>query len=468
MKVKLGRGEIMARPSHNTTMTILVVLVCLAIGYASWLSLQRVAEIYLAETERTITHVKEGFLTSILSNILEEIEHIRAEEHANWRQMVDLRLQLLSFAPEWSEEQFAAYFTHLFPEPRGDWTALLVNQATGEVLHQTGVELTLDSPSELLYYHLVQHGDLVGLWGVGRNVVESKAQTKIKERLAELKFANGTKFSISQGLSAESEEPSEQVTASAFYEDYNWLISIAIALDELESYQAITGVESERLALLLSLRLVLLMVLLVILGVGLVVVVEHIHHRRRTARLEMAVSEDHLTGACSRRAGTQFLRDAFTNFHISGLSPCILMFDVDNLKQINDSCGHHGGDQVLQGVVSAVGKQLADTDQIIRWGGDEFVVILYNLQTGEVAGVCRQIVQAVSSLEFKFGKASIRPTISLGAACFLPEDVGFMDAVNRADQALYEAKRSGKNRVSLAIEDSSVFADINCKGKAKT
>lgn len=114
------------------------------------------------------------------------------------------------------------------------------------------------------------------------------------------------------------------------------------------------------------------------------------------------------------------------------------MFDLDRLKQINDSYGHSAGDQVLQMVAAAVRRALGGAGEIIRWGGDEFVVLAW----GQGPQLGESMVQAVSALSFSFDGELVQISISLGAARFEPGDQSFQEALERADQALYVVKRA--------------------------
>ena len=433
------------RFNHTTTMTILVVVVCLAIGYVSWVFFQYVGEIYLGVTERAIFELKHRQLENVLSNVVREIDRIREDELSKYQQMLDDRLYLMHYGSEFTQEQFTTFFARLFGN-NTDWTAMLWNRVTGEVLHHQGVSMRGDLVEQLLSYRTFEYGDLVGLWGVSKVLLADKTEHGIKEKIETFSFANGVQVTILSDLLVQVNPESDSIAASVLYEDYGWTIVATISVDEAEQYLLENGLESEELALLLSMRLVLLLVLLVILALGLVLIVEYFYFRRTTERLEVEAGEDLLTGAYTRRAGTELLVEAFAAYQADHVDPSIIIFDVDHLKQINDSCGHSGGDQVLKGVVSAIRRSLGSSAKIIRWGGDEFVVVLYKVETHAVQDLCTKIVQSVSSLEFRFGEELIRPTISLGAAFFEPDDQSFLDAVNRADQALYQAKRSGKNR----------------------
>lgn len=207
---------------------------------------------------------------------------------------------------------------------------------------------------------------------------------------------------------------------------------------------------SSILTSLLSLRLVLVVVLLVLVAIGVLLTVEYRYFRENTRRLEVEVNSDLLTGASSRRYGCDYLVEAFRQFEENGISPGIIIFDLDCLKRINDTHGHKLGDQVLRSVVDVVYQNIRSSDLVIRWGGDEFVVVVHGLDPKGVQAVGDRLVEAVAGLKIQAGSTLIRPSISLGATCFAPGDVSFSDALSRADQALYEAKELGKDRAHFA------------------
>lgn len=209
--------------------------------------------------------------------------------------------------------------------------------------------------------------------------------------------------------------------------------------------------EDGRLSVLLSLRMVFLLVLLVIISLCTVLVLEYLYFKQSTKQLEMQLNSDMLTGAGSRRYGYDCLIEAFNEFKASGVSPAIIIFDLDHLKAINDSYGHVTGDQVLQGVVRAVYDSIAPSDLVVRWGGDEFVVLCRGVQARELGELGRKLVAAVSSAEFQAGEQLIQTSISLGVSVFSPGDQSVTEALARADRALYQAKESGRNRACVAL-----------------
>lgn len=161
--------------------------------------------------------------------------------------------------------------------------------------------------------------------------------------------------------------------------------------------------------------------------------------------LEAELKKDMLTNADSRRQGTADLTKAFNEFQSEGVNPVIVMFDIDNLKHINDTHGHEVGDQVLKEIVNTVYKTIRTTDKLIRWGGDEFVGIFYGVTEHNAAVFTGKIDGAVSALEIPAGDGRISPAVSIGVSCFKESDSDFSDVIKRTDQAMYKSKADKQN-----------------------
>lgn len=434
---------VLDRHSHNTVIGTLVLFICAASGIIFWLSFQHVAQIYLAETERTLGEIQGDFLRISVENVVREIDRLKEAEEKRWQEIIADRLELVQLGLELDEARFARYFRALMEAEPG-LTAVLWRQATGEILYGNGELLAADSALPgLRFSEGLVSGELGALWGVSRAFLEERIEVQVRERLAALDLGKGIWFTIAETL------PEVQfldaLTFSAWYEDLNWLITMGVHRGELERYVAQTAETGGRLAVLLSVRLVLILVLVVIAAVALVLLVEHLFFRQHTAQLELQINEDLLTGAKSRRCGVQVLSEAFAAFQAGNSSPEIFMFDVDRLKEINDCFGHSAGDKLLQAVAGEVRRVLGGAGEIIRWGGDEFVVLAP--AGGQGQKLADRIVQSISALEFRFDQEAVRASISLGAARFQKGDASFREALERADQKMYEMKRSGKTEV---------------------
>jgi two-component system cell cycle response regulator len=126
-----------------------------------------------------------------------------------------------------------------------------------------------------------------------------------------------------------------------------------------------------------------------------------------------------------------------------------LMIDLDHFKPVNDTYGHQVGDLVLKAVASTMHHILKESDVLARYGGEEFVVVLPRTGTVEAAGVAERLRQAVADLSLRklATLAPDRMTISLGVATYPTHAITAEDLIRAADEALYQAKSRGRNRI---------------------
>lgn len=126
---------------------------------------------------------------------------------------------------------------------------------------------------------------------------------------------------------------------------------------------------------------------------------------------------------------------------------CILMFDIDHFKRINDVHGHLAGDYVLKEVARVVQARIRRDEVFARYGGEEFAIILPETPITGAVALAETLRQKVADHSFVFQADSIKVTISLGAALMEESDRAASDLIKRADEKLYQAKRTGRNRV---------------------
>ncbi|MGQ9828153.1 MAG: sensor domain-containing diguanylate cyclase [Roseiflexus sp.] len=159
---------------------------------------------------------------------------------------------------------------------------------------------------------------------------------------------------------------------------------------------------------------------------------------------------DELTGIWNRRSFFENVRREFQRSQRTLHPLAILMIDVDYFKSVNDTYGHTVGDYVLHGVAERCRNQLRIIDIIGRYGGEEFAVALPETDIHAAGQIAERLRVAVERAPFITDHGSIALTISIGAAVYHPEDHVTLDAViDRADRALYMAKRSGRNCVRV-------------------
>lgn len=164
-------------------------------------------------------------------------------------------------------------------------------------------------------------------------------------------------------------------------------------------------------------------------------------------RLRELALRDAMTGLFNRRAFRELLAIEAGRRGAGPLS--VLMIDIDNFKAINDRFGHPAGDEVITAVGKAIGAECRGADLAARYGGEEFAVLLPGAEAANAAGVAERIRNRIAALDFSFVYPDVTVTGSFGVAC-RREPKGSVDELLReADDALYVAKRSGKNRVSV-------------------
>jgi diguanylate cyclase (GGDEF)-like protein len=154
-------------------------------------------------------------------------------------------------------------------------------------------------------------------------------------------------------------------------------------------------------------------------------------------------STDPLTGIYNRSKFNDELNYWVEYSHRYGSPVSVLIFDIDNFKNINDEYGHLSGDKILQEIVSTVKNTIRKSDVFSRWGGDEFLILLPNTeidQASEMAERMRSNIQKIKSGEIE------NITCSFGLV-YLKENENAEDVLKKADKLLYDAKGSGKNTV---------------------
>jgi diguanylate cyclase (GGDEF)-like protein len=167
--------------------------------------------------------------------------------------------------------------------------------------------------------------------------------------------------------------------------------------------------------------------------------------------LKMLASKDSLTGLYNRQFLNELLEKEWMRSQRHGYAISIIMADIDDFKRINDSFGHQEGDAVLKRIAESLSKCLRKNDYLARYGGEEFLFVLPQTDLKDACLAGERFRSACESLTISFnGNHKLSLSISCGVASALPGKKGdnIDILIQRADQALYEAKNSGKNRVS--------------------
>ncbi len=168
--------------------------------------------------------------------------------------------------------------------------------------------------------------------------------------------------------------------------------------------------------------------------------------REREALLERA-TRDALTGLWNRPSILEFLAREMTHAQRSGTPLALALIDVDHFKRVNDTYGHHGGDEVLRELARRLSKAIRQKDWLGRYGGEELMVVLPGLTYAGATTPIERLRECVAERAFSVQGFSVPLTVSIGMAwCESATDTTH-EMIRRADAALYAAKGSGRNRV---------------------
>lgn len=166
-------------------------------------------------------------------------------------------------------------------------------------------------------------------------------------------------------------------------------------------------------------------------------------------QLKRIIQLDALTGVYSRRYGEELIREEINRNERFQIPFSIILVDVDNFKKINDEYGHCAGDKSLIQVALHLQVQLRDMDKAIRYGGDEFVLLLPHSDRMAAKVVAERILQKRFKIGRKKEQDHLFPiTFSLGIAFWEP-GLTLRQLISRADEAMYYSKREGKNRYTI-------------------
>jgi diguanylate cyclase (GGDEF)-like protein/PAS domain S-box-containing protein len=189
--------------------------------------------------------------------------------------------------------------------------------------------------------------------------------------------------------------------------------------------------------------------------------------KRLNAGLEQLAMTDFLTSLYNRRYFMQRGVEEFKRTKRNKQSLALLMMDIDEFKSVNDTYGHEAGDMALQQVAAVLKASLRETDILGRMGGEEFAVLLPNTTLEEAAILAERVRQIIMNASFEtVGEAlTIFVTICIGVAAYTKGMSSIEDLLRNADEALYDAKHNGRNRVTkyknLSNEVHGISSDLD-------
>lgn len=239
---------------------------------------------------------------------------------------------------------------------------------------------------------------------------------------------------------------SEKLTYARLYPEYNWIVAMGVHLDDISSYVSAATTDSRENSVWMLMSLVGFIIVLIVVLAVVTNRIEAWYYKNSEQELKKAVYLDPLTRTYNRRAGNECLAKTFKRYKITGESPALIMIDIDDFKIVNDDCGHDVGDEVLINLAAVINQHIRNDDKLFRWGGEEFLLVCQGLKEDDVDAFTAKLLDIASSFYYDCGDQARTITISMGVSYCIPGDIDEKEAIKRADQGLYKAKKTGKNR----------------------
>jgi diguanylate cyclase (GGDEF)-like protein len=310
----------------------------------------------------------------------------------------------------------------------------------GRYIGATGIGLTVDAARRLIReYQQRYRRTIYFVDGQGRAVVFGDPARSS----ADLRTAPGLGPLIDRILAEKHGSYQYEAAGDSHILHVNYLPELKwlLFVDQNESV-ALAGIRS---TLYINLAISLLVTLVV-------VFLTHLALMRYQHNLEEMASTDKLTGLLNRHAFTILIAKLMAEYRREPRPICVLLADIDHFKQVNDCHGHMAGDKVLAGVARLLQEALREADLAVRWGGEEFLVVLKGCDLNEAARIAEILRRRVAAAPIAADDQNIAVEISIGVAEYDGIETP-AQTVNRADAALYRAKREGRNRVTVAAKN---------------
>ncbi len=175
--------------------------------------------------------------------------------------------------------------------------------------------------------------------------------------------------------------------------------------------------------------------------------------RRRALELKLTemAATDPLTGLYNRREYEMLFTHEIERARRADTPLSVCIVDLDHFKKVNDTYGHGAGDEVLRRTAGLLKDKLRSMDIVGRLGGEEFIILLPQTTIDQAAMIGNRILEALAATDIDTGAAIIRITATIGISQMIPSDPNFNAIIQRADEALYRGKETGRNRVEVNL-----------------
>ena len=168
--------------------------------------------------------------------------------------------------------------------------------------------------------------------------------------------------------------------------------------------------------------------------------------QKKTKILEQEILLDSLTGIYNRRAYELRIREELSRYQRYNQPFSLVLFDIDHFKKVNDRYGHQAGDKCLREITGRIRPSLRECDFLARYGGEEFVMILPGTSEDDAFKAAEKVRNLIEKTRFVYQGAEVPVTISLGLTQVKPTDQDPDMLFKRVDNAMYQAKKGGRNR----------------------
>jgi diguanylate cyclase (GGDEF)-like protein len=239
-----------------------------------------------------------------------------------------------------------------------------------------------------------------------------------------------------RGIYEYKKEGETHYLTTRYIKDFSWIIMVEKS--DLESREEIFN------NLMINI-IICIAVFMIVMGMT------HFSLRNYQKELEQVALKDSLTGLYNRHALGIILDKLQKRIDRSFYKSCILLLDIDFFKQVNDDHGHLVGDKILKHVALVISQQLRESDIVCRWGGEEFLVLLENIELSKAKDIAEKIRTSIEFTSLDFNGRSYSVTISIGAGEYKPTD-NQDTLLSRVDKAMYYSKQTGRNRVTTVDE----------------
>jgi methyl-accepting chemotaxis protein len=240
------------------------------------------------------------------------------------------------------------------------------------------------------------------------------------------------------------------------FKPWNWIIGTGVYLNEIDnSIAQVTNLkDSEEEKFVYKIVFLAIFIILLTISVAYYLISNFIIEPFENLNNEkihfQEISQiDYLTNVLNRRAFFDEAEQYFAYAHRNNLTVALLMMDIDHFKDVNDTYGHEAGDKVLKKVASIVKSSIRKEDLFGRIGGEEFCVSLLNTDMARVKNVANKIVNAIRESSVIYEDKEIKFTLSIGIYIVSDYSEEFREALNKSDNALYKAKKEGRNKIEI-------------------